>query len=114
MLVLLDKNVPYPVRRFLLHHTVRTAAELGWDRLTNGDVLNAGEAEGFDVMVTADQSLSYQQNLMNRTIALVFLGTNRLSLLEAEPERIVLAVDAATAGSYRFVKYELPPKPKRD
>lgn len=111
MRVLFDKNVPYQVRRYLLNHNVRTAAEQGWGRLTNGELLKAAEAEKFDVMVTADQNLSYQQNLNDRPLALVVLGTNKFALLEAEPERLVRAVDGATAGSYQFVEYKLPPKP---
>ncbi len=112
--ILFDKNVPYPLRNYLLKHTVHTTAERGWARLTNGDLLNAAEADNFDVMVTADQNMKYQQNLKNRTIALVVLGTNRLSLLEADPDPFVAAVDAATIGSYQFVEYKLPPKQKRD
>lgn len=52
---MLDKNIPVGVRRFLLQHEVRTGAEMGWpDRLENGALLNAAEAAGRDVMVTAD------------------------------------------------------------
>jgi hypothetical protein len=111
--VLLDRNVPDQIRRHLRSHTVRTTGEQGWNRLTNGDLLNAAEAEKFEVIITADQNLVYQQNLKDRTLALVVLGTNRLSLLEAQPERIMEAVDGATAGRYQFVEYQLPPKPKR-
>ena len=113
MRVLLDRNVPDQIRRHLRNHAVHTTEEQGWNRLTNGDLLNAAEAEKFDVIVTADQNLVYQQNLKDRTLALVVLGTNRLSLLEAQPERIAQAVDGATAGSYQLVEYQLPPKPKR-
>jgi hypothetical protein len=63
-------------------------------------------------MITADQNLAYQQNLENRTLALVVLGTNKLSLLEAEAEKIVQAVNIAKAGSYQFVQFKLPPKAK--
>jgi hypothetical protein len=111
--ILFDRNVPDQIGRFLSKHTVRTTAEQGWNRLTNGELLTAAEAEKFDVMVTADQSLCYQQNLKNRSLALVVVGTNRLSLLETQPERIVRAVDAATPGSYQFVEYKLPPRPRQ-
>jgi hypothetical protein len=87
--VLFDRNVPDQIRRHLSNHAVRTTAEQGWNRLTNGELLSAAQSEKFDVMVTADQSPVYQQNLKGRTLALVVLGTNKLSLLEAEPERIV-------------------------
>jgi hypothetical protein len=54
----------------------------------------------------------YQQNLKDRKIAIVVLGTNRLSLLRASPERIISALDSAKSGSYQFIDYKLIPKPK--
>ena len=113
MRVLLDRNVPDQMRRHLRGHAVRTTEEHGWNRLTNGDLLKIAEAERFDVLVTADQNLAYQQNLKDRKISLVVLGTNRLSLLEAEPDRIRQAVNAATVGGYQLIEYQLPPKQKR-
>ena len=64
-------------------------------------------------MVTADQSLEYQQNLKGRKLALVVLSTNHIRILERHPQKLVSAIEAAQAGSYEFVRYELPPKPKR-
>jgi hypothetical protein len=110
--ILFDKNVPYPLLRYLQKHDVRTAEELGWARLVNGDLLRAAEEAGFGVMVTADQSLEYQQNLKGRKLALVVLSTNHIGVLEKHPERLVAAVDAAQEGGYEFVRYELPPKLK--
>ena len=107
-----DKNVPYQLRRYLVTHNVRTAAEQGWSRLVNGDLLRAAEGHGFDVLVTADQSLEYQQNLAGRKLALVVLSTNHIGVLEKHPEKLVSAINAATEGSYEFVRYELPPKSK--
>ncbi len=112
MRILFDKNVPYQLRRHLTGHEVRTAAEQGWSRLANGDLLQAAEQGGFDVMVTADQGIAYQQNLAGRKLALVVLSSNQLSVLERHPEKIVLAVSEARLGSYECVKYELIPKPK--
>ena len=65
------------MRRHLPGHAVRTTEEHGWNRLTNGDLLKIAEAERFDMLVTADQNLAYQQNLKDRKISLVVLGTNR-------------------------------------
>jgi hypothetical protein len=110
--ILFDKNVPYPLLRYLGKHDVRTAEELGWARLVNGDLLRAAEDAGFGVMVTADKSLEYQQNLKGRKLALVVLSTNHIGVLEKHPERLVAAVDAAREGSYEFVRFELPPKRK--
>jgi hypothetical protein len=57
--VLLDNNVPVPLRRHLPDHEVYSARQMGWAELSNGDLLAAAEANGFDVMVTGDKNLSY-------------------------------------------------------
>jgi hypothetical protein len=79
-----------------------------------GELLNAAEAHGFAVMITADQSLEYQQNLGGRKLALVVLSTNRIGVLEKHPEKLVAAVDAVKEGSYKFVRYTLPAKRRPD
>ena len=77
MRILFDKNVPVGVRRFLSEHEVRTFVEMQWHpQLENGELLRASEAAGFDVMVTSDQNIVYQQNLTGRRLALVVLGSN--------------------------------------
>ena len=81
MRILFDKNVPYPLLRHLAKHDIRTAEEMGWSRLVNGDLLRAAEDAGFAVMVTADQSLEYQQNLKGRKLALVVLSTNHIGVI---------------------------------
>ena len=112
MRILFDKNVPYQLRQYLVKHEVRTAAEQGWSRVVNGELLKAAEEHGFAVMVTADQGIEYQQNLKGRRLALVVLSTNHIGVLEKQPEKLVEAVDAVTEGSYQFVRFELPPKPR--
>ncbi|AXC13441.1 hypothetical protein ACPOL_4164 [Acidisarcina polymorpha] len=62
MRVLFDKNVPYPLRHHLRFHAVQFAEDLGWDLISNGELLSAAEATCFDLMVTADQNIRYQQN----------------------------------------------------
>ena len=80
MKVLLDACVPQPLRRFLLPHEVKAAQEMGWGNLKNGDLLCAAEGQ-FDVLITADQNLKYQQNLQNRRIAIVVVPTNDWTVL---------------------------------
>ncbi len=111
--ILFEKNGPYQPRPYLVKHDVRTPAEEGWARFGNGELLKAAEERGFDVLVTADQSLEYQQNLKGRKLAIIVLSTNHLVILERHTEKLVTAVDSVTEGSYQFVKYELPPKPKQ-
>ncbi len=81
MKVLFDNNMPRQLRRSLRGHEVRTAREMLWTLLENGDLLRAAEDSGFNVMVTGDKNLSYQQNLAGREIALVVLSTNNWNVI---------------------------------
>ena len=74
--ILFDQSVPFPLIRHLTGHQVETAYRRGWDTLRNGDLLDAIEAAGFDVFLTADQNLRHQQNLAGRRIAIVVIGTS--------------------------------------
>ncbi len=113
MRVLFDNNVPSPLRRYLTGHQVSTARKMGRHELKNGDLLAAAEKASFEALVTADQNLSYQQNLTGRRLALVVLSTNDWSILQRAPERVAEAVDAATPGSFRTVVFDRPPRPLR-
>jgi hypothetical protein len=109
--ILFDKNVPVGVRRLLSGHAVQTFPETGWDpQLENGELLKAGEAAGFDVVVTSDQNIKYQQNLAGRKLALVVLGSNIWPIVRDHAAAIKNAIDAATPGSYAFIEMKLPPK----
>jgi hypothetical protein len=103
MLILFDHVTPRGIARFLSGHTVTKAKERGWDTLTNGDLLAAAERAGFDVLLTADKNMRYQQNLTGRRIALVVLSTPQWPLVRLHMERIAAAVNAATPGSYAEV-----------
>jgi hypothetical protein len=90
--------------RALRAHTVITAQERGWDTLTNGELLAAAEEAGFDLLVTTDQNIRYQQNPMGHKIALVVLtGTTKWSRVRLHLERIAASVNAAAPGSYTEV-----------
>jgi hypothetical protein len=112
MRVFLDQDVPHNIRRHLKPrgHEVVTAFHQGWSELENGDLLQAIEEAGFEVLVTADQNLEYQQNLTNRKIALIVLGNGNWPIVQDHLAEIVSAVDAATQGSYAFIEMPLPPK----
>ena len=77
MLVLFDQGTPVPIRRYLAQHSVRTAAQQGRATLSNGELLTAAEAAGFDVFVTTDKNIRYQQNLTGRRVAIVVIGFAR-------------------------------------
>ena len=74
--------------------------ERGWDRLVNGELIAAAEEAGFDLLITTDKNMRYQQNLTNRKIAFVVLGNQQWPLLRRYVDRVVAAVDAVTPGSY--------------
>lgn len=100
MRVLLDADVPATLRHRLPGHDVTTAQRMGWSLLENGDLLNAAETDGFDVFVTGDKNLSYQQNLEGRQLAIVLLGTTHWKQLRQDTTPVVAAVNRATPGSF--------------
>lgn len=100
MRVLFDQGTPVPLRHALAGHSVSTAYELGWATLTNGALLRSAEEQGFEVLVTTDTNLRYQQNLAARRIAVVVLSTTSWPRIRAAAERVASAVDAASIGSY--------------
>jgi len=100
MLVLFDHVTPKGIARSLSGHVVTKAKDRGWDTLTNGDLLAMAEQAGFDVFVTADKNMRYQQNLKGRTIAIVVLSTPQWPVVRLHLGRIAAAVNAAMPGSY--------------
>jgi argininosuccinate synthase len=107
MLVLFDNGTPRTPARYLIgRHTVTEARARGWDRLENGELLDAAETAGFDVLVTTDKNFSYQQNLTGRKVAIVVLGKGRWRLIEPHVPRVVEAIDHASPGS--FTEVEIP------
>jgi hypothetical protein len=104
MRILFDHGTPRGIARTLADHTVITAYAQGWDRLNNGALLRAAEDAAIDVILTTDQRIRYQQNLANRQIAIVVLtGTTRWTRVRLHLDRIAVAVNAATPGSYTEV-----------
>ena len=91
------------LRSFLEGHTVKTAAQQGWSTLSNGDLLRAAESDGFDVLLTTDKNLAFQQSLKDRKIAIVVLGNPQWPVARLHVQSIVAAVNGATPGSYVVV-----------
>jgi hypothetical protein len=106
MRVLFDNGTPRGVAAALSDHIVEEARSRGWDTLRNGELLDAAEAAGFDVFVTTDRNLRYQQNLTGRRIAIVVLGRGRWRLIRGRLREIAAAVSTATPGS--FAEIEIP------
>ncbi|MEY3774425.1 MAG: hypothetical protein RLZZ129_1205 [Verrucomicrobiota bacterium] len=103
MKIILDENVPLPLRQFLPGHSVTAVQLEGWSGISNGRLIALVEGR-YDLLILADKNLRYQQNLTPRTIALVELPTNRWPLLKKLKAKIVSAVEreshrAATPSS---------------
>jgi hypothetical protein len=103
MRVLFDQATPLPIRSYLDQHEVRTASQQGWATLKNGELLTAAEAAGFEVLLTTDKNLRYQQNLGGRKIAVVVLGRQQWPQVKRYIQRVVDAVNIAVIGSYREI-----------
>src|SRR5580700_7040839 len=108
--LLLDANMPHGLRGLLIADQVETAHHMGWDRLTNGDLLTAAEAGGFEVFITADRNIRYQQNLAGRQISIIELSTSHWETIRDNSGGIISAVAAAHAGSYAMVPLPRPPR----
>ena len=105
MLILFEHGTPRGLARAFANHTVITAQAKGWDRLNNGALLDAAEEAAFNLLLTTDQRIRYQQNLSGRSIAIVVLaGSTKWSRVRLHLERIVAAVNAAAPGSYAEVE----------
>ena len=103
MRVLFDQGTPAPLRHALTEHLVETAFERGWSQLKNGELIAAAEQAGFEVFVTTDKNLKYQQNLANRSMAIVVLQTTSWPRIQRALSEVVAAVNAVGSGSYSEV-----------
>ena len=104
MRVLFDQGTPDPLRESLTLHRVSTAYERGWSKLRNGELLDAAEREAYEVLVTTDTSLKYQQNLTDRRIGIVVLLSTSWPRIQRVIPAVVAAIDAAVPGSYSEVE----------
>jgi len=106
MLILFDHGTPRSIARWLQGHVVVEAIQRGWDRLSNGALLKAAEEAGFDLLLSTDKNIQYQQNLKGRRIAIVILGNSRRPVVIRYIDRVIAAVNAATPGS--FAEVDIP------
>lgn len=103
MKILFDQGTPVPLRRYLPGHTIDTAYEKGWSALTNGDLLKIAEQEGYELLVTTDRNLRYQQNLTTRQIAIVVLLSTSWPRIQRQTNRVQALVEAVGPGEYHEV-----------
>jgi len=103
MRILFDHNVPLPLRHSLRSHAVETAGERGWQHLTNGELLDAAEAEGFDILLTADKGFQHQLNLKGRRTAVIILSRGNWPDVKVNIPMILVAIGNAKGGTSTLV-----------
>ncbi len=104
MKVLLDECIDWRLARDIVGHEVKTARQMGWAAIKNGELLELA-SEHFDVFVTVDRNLSFQQNLASLPIAVIVLQarTNRLTELKSLVPGLLAAIESAKPGIAKFV-----------
>jgi predicted nuclease of predicted toxin-antitoxin system len=105
MKILLDECVPAPLQKLLSTHFCTTVQAIGWSGLRNGDLLKRAEAE-FDVFITSDQNIRYQQNLAGRAIAIIELSTNDIDRIRAAAS--ILGEAVANIPQHAFQRVDIP------
>ena len=104
MRILFDQGTPAPLRRHLAGHDVVTAYEAGWADLDNGNLLSAAEGI-FDLLLTTDKNLRYQQNFTGRRLAICVLPTTSWPRIRRHIATVIDAVNAMRPGEYSEISF---------
>lgn len=103
MKILFDQGTPAPLRRHLVGHQIDTAYEQGWATLSNGNLLKAAEQAGYQLLITTDQNLRYQQKLKDRQIAILVLRSTSWPRIRLRVDEIRTAVAEIKPGGYQEI-----------
>jgi hypothetical protein len=106
MNILFDNGTPKPIARVLTDHQVTHARQIGWHELANGELIQKAEEAGYDLLLSTDKNIRYQQNLSARKIAIVILGNSQWPQVKLRLDAIVAAVNAAMPSSY--IEVDIP------
>ena len=98
-----DHGTPAPLRDYLRDHSVDRSAEKGWELLENGELIRKAEEEGYEVIVTTDQSMRYQQNLTGSGLAIVVLLSTAWPRVQHRTHEIRTAIEDVRPGEWREV-----------
>jgi len=101
--ILFDNGAPNAIVKILVGHEVTFSRAIGWHEFRNGELILQAEEAGYDLLLTTDKNIRYQQNLLRRKIALVVLGNSQWPQVRLHLEEIAAAVNASTPGSYTEV-----------
>jgi|SRR6185503_21346154 len=105
MKILLDECTPHVLKRLLTGFEITTVQDQGWAGITNGTLLQLAE-EHFDVLITSDQNLKYQQHLANRQLAIVQLPTNKVPIVVRLASVIQSALNNIEAGGFVEIRMD--------
>lgn len=98
MKVLFDNGTPKPIAACLTGHEITYARQIGWHEMANGELIQQAEAAGYDVLLSTDKNIRYQQNFVHRKIALVVLGNQQWPIVKKYLDRIAAAISVCTPG----------------
>ena len=104
MRILFDQGTLAPLRHELTGHQVTTTYEMGWDTLSNGDLLRQAESQ-FELLITTDQSLCYQQDLTGRRLAILVLPTTSWPRIRQRANEVATAIGTIQPGELRDVRF---------
>ena len=100
MKILFDNGTPKPISHCLTGQQITFARKIGWHELGNGELIRQAEMAGYDVLLSTDKNIRYQQNLSGRKITLIVLSNQQWPVVRLYLDRIAAVVNAATPGSY--------------
>ena len=109
MKILLDHNAPHGLRHALADHDVQTAEHLGWETLRNGDLIRNTVQDGYDLLITCDQSIRFQQNLIRQPITVLTITTNDWNTIRTNLSLVRSAIDMAQQGENNLLRLGPPP-----
>ena len=105
MRILLDECLPIPMRGCFTSHQCVAVSDRGWKGIKNGELLRLAEGQ-FDLFITADQSIGYQQNISGRRIPILELSTKDLRRILAAASLLQSAIETIKPGEFR--QFEIP------
>jgi len=97
--ILVDESLPRYLKRVLAEHEAQTVQEMGWGGIKNGPLLALAEST-FDVFLSGDKNLRYQQNLAGRRLAVIVFPSNRLSVVKTLEDKLKSRIAQVQAGDY--------------
>jgi len=107
MRILIDESLPRYLKRILSDNETRTVQEMGWNGIKNGELLKLAEPD-FEVFLTADKNIRYQQNLKGRRLAIIEFPSNKLSIVKRLEAELKTTLQQITTGGYVTLNWPQP------